>query len=240
MAEHNCENKSFFPTSGSSELVELYASPWELFLVNVIGGARNSKIVKKLIHFVCVKACIDPSLVDWPVPEHQSLLQSLGGSVLWNGINTGAHVRAIWIDWWYNNLSTLSLPLLEKVVVGLEARGTRLENIVGVLVHYAKKSLPGLHKRHSGCDACTHGPLVLAIATPIEDDQWIMLETIEARLLSMKGVVSTCFLFGLLHITMILNANARCKSNLERRIGMSLEQTTLDENIRCIWTQHEN
>jgi hypothetical protein len=81
---------------------------------------------------------------------------------------------------------------------------------------------------------------VLAIATPIEDDQWIMLETIEARLLSMKGVVSTCFLFGLLHITMILNANARCKSNLERRIGMSLEQTTLDENIRCIWTQHEN
>jgi hypothetical protein len=61
-----------------------------------------------------------------------------------------------------------------------------------------------------------------------------MLEIIEAPLPSMKGVVSTCFLFGLLHTTMILNANARCKSNLERRIGMQLEQTMLDANIRCI------
>ncbi len=52
-------------------------------------------IVKKLIHFVCVKACINPSLVEWPVPKHQSLLQRLGGSVLWNGINTGAHACAI-------------------------------------------------------------------------------------------------------------------------------------------------
>ncbi len=175
-------------------------------------------IIEKLIYFVCVKGCTDPSLVSWPIPKHQSLLQSPGGSVLWNGISNGVH--AIQTDWWYDDLSTLSLPLLEKVVVGLEAKGTRPKNIVGALVHYAKKSLPCLHKRHSGHDACTHGPLVLVVVALAEDDQRIMLETIEAQLPSMKGIVSTCFLFGLLRTAMILNANARCKSNLERRIGM--------------------
>jgi len=127
-------------------------------------------IVEKLIHSVCVKACINPSLVSWPIPEHQSLLQSPGGSVLWNGISISARARAIRTDWWYDDFSTLSLPLLERVVVSLEARGTRLESIVGTLVHYAKKSLPGPHRRHSGRDAYTHGPIVPAIVTSAKDD----------------------------------------------------------------------
>ncbi|CAK9874917.1 unnamed protein product [Sphagnum jensenii] len=96
------------------------------------------------------------------------------------GIVENAYARAIRTNWWYNDLSTLSLPLLERVVVGLEARGTRPESTVGALVHYAKKSLPGLHMRHSGCDAYTHGPLVPITITLAKDDQRIMLETIEA------------------------------------------------------------
>jgi len=47
-------------------------------------------IVEKLIHSICVKTCTDPSLVGWPIPEHQNLLQIPGRSVLWNGISTGA------------------------------------------------------------------------------------------------------------------------------------------------------
>jgi len=121
------------------------------------------------------------------------LLQSPSESVLWNGINTSVRARAIQTDWWYDDLSTLSLPLLERVVVGLEARGTRLDNIIGALVHYVKKSLPCLHMQHSGRDSCTHGLLVPATVAPTEDDQQIMFETIEAQLPSMKGVVSTCF-----------------------------------------------
>jgi hypothetical protein len=62
------------------------------------------------------------------------------------------------------------LPLLERVVVGLEARGTGLESIVGTLVHYVKKSLPSLHRWHGGRDSYTHGPLVPTIVTPAKDD----------------------------------------------------------------------
>jgi APA family basic amino acid/polyamine antiporter len=55
-------------------------------------------IVEKFIHFICVKARTDPFLVGWPIPEHQSLLQSPGGSVLWNGISIGVCARAIRTD----------------------------------------------------------------------------------------------------------------------------------------------
>jgi len=46
------------------------------------------------------------------------------------------------------------------MVAGLETKGTRPKNIVGALVHYGKKSLPGMHMWHNGRDACTHGPFV--------------------------------------------------------------------------------
>jgi len=52
-------------------------------------------IVEKFIHYVCVKACTDHSLVSWPIPEYQSLMQSPSGSVLWNGISIGARACAI-------------------------------------------------------------------------------------------------------------------------------------------------
>jgi hypothetical protein len=91
--------------------------------------------------------------------------------VLWNGINTGTSAHAIQTDWWYNDLSILSLPLLERVVVSPKARGTKPKSIAGALVHYAKKSLPGLHMRHSGRDAYTHGLLVPTTVAPAKDDQ---------------------------------------------------------------------
>jgi APA family basic amino acid/polyamine antiporter len=91
--------------------------------------------------------------------------------MLWNEISISACAHAIRTNWWYDDLSTLSLPLFERVVASLETRGTRPESIAGALVHYAKKSLPSLHRRHSGRNACTHGPLVPAIVALAEDDQ---------------------------------------------------------------------
>jgi len=35
-------------------------------------------IVEKLIHSICVKTCTDLSLVGWPIPKHQNLLQGVG------------------------------------------------------------------------------------------------------------------------------------------------------------------
>lgn len=195
--------------------------------------AQELGLVEKLVDSVCAKASMeDGSLGRWPMPDHQGSLQSPGGSLLWNGISTGARSRARGRggDWWYEDVSLLSWPLFEKVITSMEGRGVSPESISGALMHYAKKGLPGLHRRHSGREAVSHRKAIVpAAAVFLEDDQRLLLETIEGLLPLVKGVASTRFLFGLLRTATILNASPGCKSSLEKRIGMQLEQATLDE-----------
>ena len=62
-----------------------------------------------------------------------------------------------------------------------------------------------------------------------EAEQIPHLEVIDELLTWEKGLVETKFLFGLLLIAMILGASSNCKSNLERRNGMQLDQSTLKD-----------
>lgn len=196
--------------------------------------AEELGLVDRLIDSVCSKATLnDSSRGAWPMQGHRSL-QSPGGSLLWNGISTGARARVLGDgeNWWYEDISVLSFPFFEKVILGMEGVGVRNESIWGAVVHYAKKALPGLHRRHSGREAAHSQRKALVSANPAilqENDQRILLETIESLLPPLKVATSTRFLFGLLRLAIILNASPQCKSSLEKRIGMQLEQATLDE-----------
>lgn len=195
--------------------------------------AEELGLVDRLIDSVCTKASMnDSSRGGWPMQDHRSL-QSPGGSLLWNGISTGARARVLGEgeNWWYEDISVLSLAFFEKVILGMEGVGVRGESIWGAVVHYAKKALPGLNRRHSGREAAHSHRKGLGSANPLlqENDQRILLETIESLLPPLKVAGSTRFLFGLLRLAIILNASPQCKSSLEKRIGMQLEQATLDE-----------
>lgn len=183
--------------------------------------AEDLNIVRRCIESLAVKACTDPNLFGWPMMEHGSM-QSPGGSVLWNGISTGARPRSFSSDWWYEDVSSLSFPLYKMLISVMESRGIRQEIIAGSVAFYAKKYLPGLNKRHAPA------PISLT-AAPSEEEQRDLLEEICDLLPFQKGVVSTKFLFGLLRTAMILKASPSCISNLERRIGMQLDQASLED-----------
>ncbi|KAI3915520.1 hypothetical protein MKW92_010104 [Papaver armeniacum] len=139
----------------------------------------------------------------WPIMEHGGPMQSPGGSVLWNGISTGARPRNLNSDWWYEDVSNLSLPTYKKLISVMESRGIKPEIIAGSLTSYAKRYLPGLNRRQS----------------VNESKQKLFLEEIDRLLPMQKGLTSTKFLFGF----------PACISNLERRIGMQLDQATLED-----------
>lgn len=183
--------------------------------------AEDLNIVKRCIESIAVKACTDPNLFGWPMMEHGSM-QSPGGSVLWNGISTGARPRNFSSDWWYDDVSSLSFPLYKRLISVMESRGIKQEIIAGSIAYYAKKYLPGLNKRH-GLPS-----IALAVAST-EEEQRDLLEEICNLLPFQKGVVSTKFLFGLLRTAMILKASPSCIANLEKRIGMQLDQATLED-----------
>lgn len=189
-----------------------------------IQKAEELQIVRKCVDSLAMKACTDPSLIGWPTQEQEGL-HSPGGSILWNGISTGARHRHPQSDWWYEDIAVLSLPLFKLLIFAMEEKRIRAENIAGALVYYAKKSIPGLTRRQAG-NANSGLPLGSA---PSEFSQREILETIESLLPAQKNIVSSRFLFGLLRTAIILNASISCRNNLERRIGMQFEQVSLDD-----------
>ncbi|XP_010905431.1 BTB/POZ domain-containing protein At1g30440 [Elaeis guineensis] len=188
---------------------------------DLLPHAENLQVVKRCIESLAVKACTDPNLFGWPMMEH-GVMQSPGGSVLWNGISTGARPRQCSSDWWYEDASSLSLPIYKRLISVMESRGIRQEIIAGSLTYYAQRYLPGLNRRHS------LGPVALTVA-PSEEEQRHLLEEIDSLLPFQKGTTSTKVLLGLLRTAMILRASPSCISNLEKRIGMQLDQATLED-----------
>lgn len=194
---------------------------------DILPFAEELNITKRCIESLAVKASTDPNLFGWPVVEHGGPMQSPGGSVLWNGISTGARPKNSTSDWWYEDVSTLSLPLYKRLIDVMESRGIRQEIIAGSLTFYAKKYLPGLNRRQ-GDSSTRLAPVVLG-APPSEEEQKLLLEEIDKLLPVQKGLVSAKFLFGLLRTAMILKAGPSCISKLEKRIGMQLDQATLED-----------
>ncbi|KAF9588984.1 hypothetical protein IFM89_017663 [Coptis chinensis] len=196
---------------------------------DVLPQAENLQIVKRCIESLATKASSDPNLFGWPMVEHSRPMQSPGGSVLWNGISTGARPRNLKSDWWYADVSILSLPMYKRLISVMESRGINQEIISGSLTSYAKRYLPGLNRRQVVSEATTHLAPVAMGAVASEEDQKLLLEEIDNLLPMQKGLTTTKFLFGLLRTAMILRASSSSISNLERRIGMQLDQATLED-----------
>lgn len=183
-------------------------------------------IVKRCIESIAVKACTDPRLFGWPMLEHGPT-QSPGGSLLWNGISTGARPRKSCSDWWYEDASSLSLDMYKRLITLMESRGIKQETIAGSLTYYAKRHLPGLNRRQSTNETSTW--VAPSNSAASEDKQKHLLEEIERLLPMHKDITSTKFLFGLLRVAMIVRATPSCMSNLERRIAMQMDQATLED-----------
>uniref|UniRef100_A0A804IYE8 Uncharacterized protein n=1 Tax=Musa acuminata subsp. malaccensis TaxID=214687 RepID=A0A804IYE8_MUSAM len=183
--------------------------------------AENLQLSKRCIDSLAVKASTDPNLFGWPMMEHCAM-QSPGGSVLWNGISTGARPTNCRSDWWYEDVSSLTFPLYKRLISLMKSRGIRQETIAGSLTFYAKRYLPGLNRHQN----LAHGNFV---AAPSEEEQRHLVEEIDSLLPLQKGVASTKILLGLLRTAIILQARTSCISNLEKRIGMQLDQADLED-----------
>lgn len=192
----------------------------------VMQTAERLQIISRCLNALSVMVCTDPSLFGWPMMMYGSL-QSPGGSILWNGINTGARIRSSESDWWFDDISYLSIVLFERLIKTMESRGIRPENLVGAIMYYARKYLPGLGRWHSGQSSITRTVASFSLK-PVALDQKVVLESIEKLLPQKKGKSFCRFLLGLLRVALILGVDQMCKDSLEQRIGLQLELATLD------------
>lgn len=195
---------------------------------DILPHAEELHVTRRCLESLATKACTDPNLFGWPMME-RGPMQSPGGSVMWNGISTGARPKHSNSDWWYEDVSTLSLPLYKRLISIMESHGNRQELLAGSLAYYAKKYLHGLNRRQGANETTSCLMPMTSGASPSEKEQKVLLEEIDQLLPMQKGLVPTKFLFGLLRTALILKSNPSCLANLEKRIGMQLEQATLED-----------
>ncbi|KAL1205074.1 BTB/POZ domain-containing protein [Cardamine amara subsp. amara] len=199
----------------------------------VLEYADQLNITKKCIESLAMRASTDPNLFGWPVVEHGGLMQSPGGSVLWNGISTGARPKHTSSDWWYEDASMLSFPLFKRLITVMDSRGIREDIIAGSLTYYTKKYLPGLKRRRGGA-AESSGRFTTPLGSGnvlSEEEQKHLLEEIQELLRMQRGLVPTKFFVDMLRIAKILKASLECIANLEKRIGMQLDQAALEDLV---------
>uniref|UniRef100_A0ACD5VTH3 Uncharacterized protein n=1 Tax=Avena sativa TaxID=4498 RepID=A0ACD5VTH3_AVESA len=203
----------------------------------VLPAAEDLHIVSRCITALASKACASDAAAWSSTHGHKNA--SLDRDALWNGIGTGDTPRggaSAATDWWYEDVSFLSLPMFKRLVQAMEAKSMRAESIAGAIMFYAGRLLPGLKRTASFSNATSNAGS--RSVTPrdssggggaSEGDQRYFLEEIVALLPAKKGVASTRFLLGLLRTAMLLHASPLCRENLERRIGAQLEDACLED-----------
>ncbi|XP_010556762.1 PREDICTED: BTB/POZ domain-containing protein At1g03010 isoform X2 [Tarenaya hassleriana] len=129
------------------------------------------------------------------------------------------------LDWWGKALTVLNLEFFQRVVSAVKSKGLRQDMISKILISYANKSLQGLVVRD------LHMEKDRILDLEIRMKQREIVETI-VRLLPTQGrrsSVPMAFLSSLLKTVIAASASGSCKSDLERRIGLQLDQAILED-----------
>ncbi|OVA04344.1 BTB/POZ-like [Macleaya cordata] len=128
-------------------------------------------------------------------------------------------------DWWGNSLTVLNLDFFQRVLSGVKSKGLKQDMVTKILINYAHESLQGLVVKDP---QMVKGSL---LDVELQKKQRMIVETIVSLLptQSRKSSVPISFLSGLLKITIIGSASASCRADLERRIGLQLDQAIIED-----------
>lgn len=187
--------------------------------------AEDLHIVSRCIDSLAMKACSDPNLFNWPVAANNSS-QNRENAILWNGICSEIKPPSLGDNWWYEDVSFLSLPLYKRLILAIESKGMKPESIAGSLIYYVRRFLPLMNRQSSFNDANLMNPRT-TISTTSEADQRALLEEIVGLLPIKRGVTSCKHMLRLLRTAMMLHASPSCKEHLEKRVGSQLDQASL-------------
>ncbi|KAL0700585.1 hypothetical protein Bca4012_056707 [Brassica carinata] len=128
------------------------------------------------------------------------------------------------LDWWGKSLAVLNLDFFQRVVSAVKSKGLRQDVISKILISYTNKSLQGLIIRDPKLDK------ERVIDLDLKKKQRTIIETI-VRLLPTQGrrsSVPMAILSSLLKMV-IATSSGSCRSDLERRIGLQLDQAILED-----------
>ncbi|XP_065874934.1 BTB/POZ domain-containing protein At1g67900 isoform X2 [Euphorbia lathyris] len=126
-------------------------------------------------------------------------------------------------NWWAEDIAELGIDLYWRAMLGIKSGGKLPSSLIGdALKIYAARWLPNISKVGSDSDSDSGG-------NDLTSKHRLLLESIVSLLPAEKGSVSCSFLLKLLKASNILNASSPSKTELARRIGLQLEEATVND-----------
>ncbi|KAL2926841.1 hypothetical protein RDABS01_028574 [Bienertia sinuspersici] len=132
-----------------------------------------------------------------------------------------------YIVWWVEDLSVLRIDFYQQVISAMLKAGVEICSIIASLMHYAQEWLKGIGKLQIWNPARSRPH-----CGSKEHDQKVIVEALVDLLPTEKSKSSPIpisFLFGLLRMAIIVDANVSCRLELERWVGCRLEMVSLDD-----------
>lgn len=128
-------------------------------------------------------------------------------------------------DWWGKSLTLLNLDFFQRVLSAMKSKGLKQDMISRILINYAHNSLQGLVIR----DPQTVKGSCMDLE--MQKKHRAIIEAIVGLLptQSRKSTVPMAFLSSLLKSSIMVSASTSCRSDLERRIGLQLDQAILED-----------
>ncbi|OMO63754.1 BTB/POZ-like protein [Corchorus capsularis] len=128
-------------------------------------------------------------------------------------------------DWWGKSLAILNLDFFQRVLSAVKSKGLKQDMISKILINYTHNSLQGLVVRDPHL---VKGSL---LDLELQKKQRVIVEAMVSLLptQSRKSLVPMAYLSSLLKSAIASSASTSCRSDLERRIGLQLDQAILED-----------
>ncbi|KAL6494322.1 hypothetical protein OROGR_031122 [Orobanche gracilis] len=128
--------------------------------------------------------------------------------------------------WWGKSLTLLNLDFFQRVLSAIKMKGLKQDIISRILIYYAQNSLHGLVVRDS---QSMKGNNMSDL--DMQKKQRVAVETIISLLPTQvrNSTVPMAFLSSLLKSAIASSTAASCRSDLERWIGLQLDQAILED-----------
>lgn len=128
-------------------------------------------------------------------------------------------------DWWGKSLTVLNLDFFQRVLSAVKSKGLKQDMISKILINYAHNSLQGLAVRDPQLVKGSYLDLELQKKPRVIVEAIVSLLPTQSR----KSSVPMAFLSSLLKTAISASASTACRSDLERRIGLQLDQAILED-----------
>ncbi|XP_047962602.1 BTB/POZ domain-containing protein At1g67900 [Salvia hispanica] len=128
-------------------------------------------------------------------------------------------------SWWAEDLAELGIDLYWRTMIAIKSGGKLPPGLVGEALRiYASRWLPNVSKYiNIDCDSKPES------VGEVTSKHRLLLESIVSLLPSEKGEVSCSFMLKLLKAANIVKASSSSKMELERRIGVQLEEASVSD-----------